>query len=184
MGTESHLFYISISVQTGGGKFFKKSKISCLWKIAKNQRQQILQKIQNQLPLKKSPKIKGSKFFKKSKISCLWKIRPKSKAANSSKNPKSVASEKFAQNRRQQILQEIQDQLPLKNSPKIEGSKFFKKSKISCLWKNRQKSKATNSSKNSESVASEKIAKNQRQQILQEIQDQLPLKKSPKIKGN
>ena len=38
-----------------------------------------------------------------------------------------------APNRRQQISQENQNQLPLKKSLKIEGSKIPKKSKISCL---------------------------------------------------
>jgi hypothetical protein len=59
--------------------------------------------------LKKPPKTKGNKFFKKSKISCLQKIRPNPKAADSSKNPESVASEKTAKNQRQQISQEIQN---------------------------------------------------------------------------
>jgi len=36
-------------------------------------------------------------------------------------------SEKTAKNQRQQILQEIQNQLPLKNRQKIKGNKFFKK---------------------------------------------------------
>ena len=134
--------------------------------------------------LKKPPKPKGSKSHKKSKISCLQRIRPNPKATNSSRNPESVASEKIAKNQRQQILQEIQNQLPLKKWPESKGSKFFKKSEISCLQKIRPKSKAANSSRNPESVASEKIAKNQRQQILQEIQNLLPSKNLLKIEGS
>ena len=95
-----------------------------------------------------------------SRLMALLGWRSKTKAANSSKSPRSVGSEKSAKNQRQQILQKIQDQLPLKNPPKIKGNRFFKKSKISCLYKIRQKSKATDSSRNPESVASDKSTKN------------------------
>ena len=53
-----------------------------------------------------------------SRLMALLGWRSKTKAANSSKSPRSVASEKSAKNQRQLILQEIQNQLPPTNQPK------------------------------------------------------------------